>query len=47
MTFVAKLRPSIVGAGDLIAIEDAVRVIEQDLRGRAVAQARALYKSLI
>lgn len=43
----ARARPSIVSAGDLVAIEDGVRVIERDLRERAVEQARALYKSLI
>ena len=43
----ARTRPSIVSADDLLAIEDAVRSIEQDLRRRAVEQARALYKSLI
>jgi CHAD domain-containing protein len=43
----ARARPTIVSAGDLVAMEAAIRVIEQDLRGQAVAQARALYKNLI
>jgi CHAD domain-containing protein len=43
----ARNRPEIVGPTDLAAIEQAVRVIEQGLRRRAVRQARALYKSLI
>lgn len=43
----ARSRSDIVSADDLASIEDAVRSIEQDLRSRAVAQARALYKSLI
>jgi len=43
----ARARPDIVSATDLVALEDAVRGIEQDLRNRAVAQARALYRSLI
>ena len=43
----AQSRPDIVSADDLASIEDAVRSIEQDLRSRAVTQARSLYKSLI
>ena len=43
----ARSRPNIVSAHDLVAIEHAVRASEEDLRSRAVAQARALYKSLI
>jgi CHAD domain-containing protein len=43
----ARDRPTIVSATDLVTIENAVRSIEQDLRRRAVEQARALYKSLI
>ena len=43
----ARARPSIVSADDLVAIEDAVRSMKQDLRRRALEQARALYKSLI
>ena len=43
----ARARPSIVSADDLVAIEDAVRSIEHDLRRRALEQARALYRSLI
>jgi hypothetical protein len=43
----ARDRPGIVGPTELVAIEQAVRVIEQDLRSHAVAEARALYKSLI
>ena len=43
----ARARPGIVSADDLLAIENAVRSMEQDLRRRAVEQARALYKSLI
>ena len=43
----ARARPGIVSADDLVAIENAVRSIEQDLRRRALAQGRALYKSLI
>lgn len=43
----ARARPSIVRADDLVAIEDAVRAIEHDLRRRALEQARALYRSLI
>lgn len=43
----ARDRPTIVSPTELVAIEQAVRAIEQDLRSRAVAEARALYKSLI
>ncbi len=43
----ARSRPDVVSATDLVAIENAVRLIEQRLRNRAVVQARALYKRLI
>ena len=43
----ARDRPATVSATDLAAIEDVVRVIEHNLRSRAIAQARVLYKSLI
>jgi CHAD domain-containing protein len=43
----ARLRDGIFSVDDLEALEAAVRVIEQDLRTRAVAQARALYRSLL
>jgi len=43
----ARSRPGMVSATDLVALEQVVRVLEQDLRSRAIAQARALYKSLI
>lgn len=43
----ARERPSIFSADDLVAIQDAVRSIEQDLRRRAQDQARSLYRSLI
>jgi CHAD domain-containing protein len=40
-------RPTIISSDDLFAIEDVVRVLEQDLRSRAVGQARTLYRSLL
>jgi CHAD domain-containing protein len=43
----ARGRPDILSPSDLVAIERVVGVMAQDLRARAVAQARALYKSLI
>lgn len=43
----ARARPNIVGPEELTAIEDAVRLMEHNLRTRAVTQARSLYKSLI
>ena len=43
----ARARDTIFSADDLAALEAAVRVIEQDLRCRAVSQARALYRSLL
>jgi CHAD domain-containing protein len=43
----ARTRDSIFSAADLAALEAALRVLEQDLRTRAVAQARALYRSLL
>ena len=43
----ARARPHIVTADDLLAIEQSVHGIERDLRERAVAQARTLYRSLI
>jgi CHAD domain-containing protein len=43
----ARSRPEIVSPADLADLEQVVHGIEHDLRTRAVAQARALYKSLI
>jgi hypothetical protein len=42
----ARSRPDLINAHDLVAIDEAVRVIEHELRDRAVADARALYLSL-
>jgi CHAD domain-containing protein len=43
----ARARPSIVSADDLIALQGTLSLIEQDLRERAIAEARELYRSLI
>lgn len=43
----ARTRDGIIGAPDLAALEDAVSVQEHDLRAQAVAEARALYRSLL
>lgn len=43
----ARQRPEILSLADLAQLEEAVHVLEEDLRARAVSQARALYKSLI
>lgn len=42
----ARSRPDIVNATDLVAIDEAVRVLERDLREQALTQARALYLRL-
>ena len=43
----ARQRPAVFDAPNLVALDEAVRVVETDLRDRALKQARALYKSLI
>ncbi|HKY56930.1 MAG TPA: CHAD domain-containing protein [Aeromicrobium sp.] len=43
----ARARPDIVSAHDLVTIDEAVRAVQEDLRARALEEARTLYKGLI